>query len=164
MTAPIAGRVGRAIVTEGNLVSSGPGEATLLTTRRVARSDLRGVRRRRADLPALRRPGARRQARQRARAACRSGWRSPATTDFPREGQLDFLDNQLDPATGTIRGRAIFRNADGDLTPGLFVRLRLPGSGAYTGVLIQDRAVGTDLDKRFVLRRRRRADDRVPRR
>ncbi len=50
---------------------------------------------------------------------------------FPREGRLDFLDNQLDPATGTIRGRAIFRNADGELTPGLFVRLRLPGSGSY---------------------------------
>src|SRR5262249_3180904 len=56
-----------------------------------------------------------------------------------------------DPATGTIRGRAIFRNADRSLTPGLFVRLRLPGSGAYKAVLIQDRAVGTDLDKRFVL-------------
>ena len=54
-----------------------------------------------------------------------------ATQDFPHEGTLHFLDNQLDPATGTIRGRAIFRNADRRLTPGLFVRLRLPGTAQY---------------------------------
>jgi multidrug efflux system membrane fusion protein len=63
---------------------------------------------------------------------------------------MNFLDNQIDPATGTIRGRAVFRNADRSLMPGLFVRLMLPGTRAYRGVLIQDRAVGTDLDKRFV--------------
>ena len=50
---------------------------------------------------------------------------------FRREGQLDFLDNQINPATGTIRGRAIFQNRDLSLTPGSFVRLRLPGSAAY---------------------------------
>jgi RND family efflux transporter MFP subunit len=69
---------------------------------------------------------------------------------FPRQGRLDFLDNQLDGATGTIRGRAVFRNTDGLLTPGLFVRLRLAGTGSYHGLLIQDRAVGTDLSKKFV--------------
>jgi multidrug efflux system membrane fusion protein len=69
---------------------------------------------------------------------------------FPRQGRLDFIDNQLDGATGTIRGRAIFRNGDGQLTPGLFVRLRLAGTGSYRGLLIQDRAVGTDLSKKFV--------------
>jgi len=69
---------------------------------------------------------------------------------YPREGTLDFLDNQLDNATGTIRARAVFRNTDGQLTPGLFVRLRLAGSGSYRGLVIQDRAVGTDLSKKFV--------------
>jgi RND family efflux transporter MFP subunit len=69
---------------------------------------------------------------------------------FPRTGQLDFVDNQLDSATGTIRGRAVFRNSDGQLTPGLFVRLRLAGTQSYRGRLIQDRAVGTDLSKKFV--------------
>ena len=69
---------------------------------------------------------------------------------FPRLGHLDFVDNQLDGATGTIRGRAIFRNSDGQLTPGLFVRLRLAGTASYRGLLIQDRAVGTDLSKKFV--------------
>ena len=60
---------------------------------------------------------------------------------FPHDGRLQFLDNQLDPATGTINGRAVFRNPDGRLTPGLFVRLRLPGSASYHGVLVEDRAV-----------------------
>jgi RND family efflux transporter MFP subunit len=69
---------------------------------------------------------------------------------FPHEGELDFIDNQLDGTTGTIRGRAVFRNPDGLLTPGLFVRLRLAGAGTYRGLLIQDRAVGTDLSKKFV--------------
>ena len=71
--------------------------------------------------------------------------------EFQREGKMNFLDNQIDPATGTIRGRAVFRNADRSLIPGLFVRLKLPGKRAYRGLLIQDRAVGADLDKRFVL-------------
>src|SRR5262249_55129821 len=70
--------------------------------------------------------------------------------DFPHRGRLDFLDNQLDAGTGTIRVRAVFANPDGALTPGLFVRLRMAGSRAYRGVVVQDQAVGTDLDKRFV--------------
>ena len=94
---------------------------------------------------------ARRRGSRAARAACRSRWRSPTSSAFPHEGTLHFLDNQLDPATGTIRGRAVFRNPDHRLTPGLFVRLRLPGTAAYRGVLVEDRAVGTDLDRRFVL-------------
>jgi len=70
--------------------------------------------------------------------------------DFPRTGRLQFLDNQLDPATGTIRVRAVFANTDGALTPGLFVRMRLSEGKPYPAVLVQDQAVGTDLDKRFV--------------
>ena len=132
VTAPIDGRVGRAIVTEGNLVSSGPGEATLLTTRRLARSDLRVVRRRRADVPPLRQPDARRQARQRARRplpiqhgarqrqglpARRARWTSSTTRSIRRPAR-------------SADARS-FRNTDGALTPGLFVRLQLPGSGSY---------------------------------
>jgi multidrug efflux system membrane fusion protein len=74
-----------------------------------------------------------------------------AEPEFPHEGTLNFVDNQIDPDTGTIRGRAVFDNADHALTPGLFVRLRVPGASKYEGVLIRDGAVGTDLDKRFVL-------------
>jgi RND family efflux transporter MFP subunit len=151
VTSPIDGRVGRAIVTEGNLVSSGPGEATLLATvvsldpvyayfdadeqiflkyAAGGSTDPRSRRRRSAEFPI------------RMALANEDG--------FPREGRLDFLDNQVDGATGTIRGRAVFRNTDGLLTPGLFVRLRLAGTGSYEGLLIQDRAVGTDLSKKFV--------------
>jgi multidrug efflux system membrane fusion protein len=150
VTAPISGRVGRAIVTEGNLVSTGPGEATLLTT-------LVSIDPIHAHFDAdesiflkyeeLARQGLRQNARS---AKQRIEMELAGETDYPRQGELDFLDNRLDPSTGTIRGRALFRNPTGDLTPGLFVRLRLPGTSKYSGLLIQDRAVGTDLDKRFV--------------
>jgi multidrug efflux system membrane fusion protein len=151
VTSPITGRVGRAIVTEGNLVSSGPGEATLLTTI-VSIDPVYAYFN--ADEQILLRyeEAARREHRRNAHDA---SWpiRMALASDegFPREGRMDFLDNQLDPQAGTIRGRAVFDNHDRALTPGLFVRLRLAGGGKYRGLLIQDRAVGTDLGKKFVL-------------
>src|SRR5690606_18821233 len=69
---------------------------------------------------------------------------------YPREGRLDFFDNQLSADTGSIVGRAVFDNPAGDLVPGLFVRLRIAGTRAQSRVLIRDEAVGTDLDKSFV--------------
>ena len=69
---------------------------------------------------------------------------------FPHLGHMDFVDNRLDPNTGTMRGRAIFRNPDLILTPGLFARLRLPGSGRYEGVLAPDSAIGNDQSEKFV--------------
>ena len=69
----------------------------------------------------------------------------------PHLGQLDFLDNQVNPKTGTIRGRAVFDNRDGQFTPGLYARLKLVGSSTYPAALIKDEAVGTDLGKKFVL-------------
>jgi len=158
VTSPIDGRVSRAIVTEGNLVSSGPGEATLLTT--VVSLDpvyayfdadeqvyLRYIARGPAKAGHYAGGG-------RAKAAHYVGGRILMAlaneAGYPHQGQLDFIDNQLDGSTGTIRGRAIFRNPDGLLTPGLFVRLRLAGSGGSRSLLIQDRAVGTDLSKKFV--------------
>jgi multidrug efflux system membrane fusion protein len=67
-----------------------------------------------------------------------------------REGRLDFLDNRLDAASGTIRARAVFPNADLILTPGLFGRIQIPGSQPYRGVLLPDEAVGADQDRRIV--------------
>ena len=158
VTSPINGRVSRAIVTEGNLVSSGPGQATLLTT--VVSLDpvyayfdadeqiyLKYTRGGNADAKAsalLRANGSRGSIDRHIRMALSN------EEGFPHEGELDFIDNQLDGTTGTIRGRAVFGNPDGLLTPGLFVRLRLAGAGKYRGLLIQDRAVGTDLSKKFV--------------
>jgi multidrug efflux system membrane fusion protein len=150
VTAPIAGRVGRAIVTEGNLVSSGPGEGTLMTTvvsldPIYASFDV--------DEQTFLRYGTLASAGKRA-SARQTGlpiqMALAAEQQFPHEGKLNFLDNQIDPNTGTIRGRAVFSNPDHVLTPGLFVRLRLPGTSAYDGALVRDGAIGTDLDKRYV--------------
>jgi RND family efflux transporter MFP subunit len=76
-----------------------------------------------------------------------------ATTDErepSRVGHMDFVDNKLDAASGTMRGRAIFENKDLSLTPGLFGRLRIAGSGRYMGVLVPDEALATDQDRRIV--------------
>jgi multidrug efflux system membrane fusion protein len=142
VTSPIDGRVSRAIVTQGNLVSSGPGEATLMTTVVSVNPVYASFE---ADEQTYLKYG---DVARRAGLPIRMALAND--NDFPREGKMDFLDNQVNPATGTIRGRAVFANDDRALTPGLFVRLRLPGNGKFKGLLIQDRAVGTDLDKRFV--------------
>jgi membrane fusion protein, multidrug efflux system len=70
---------------------------------------------------------------------------------YPHEGRLDFLDNQVDPHSGTIRARAVFDNHDGRFTPGLFARIKLVAHDSYDAVLIDDRAIGTDLGKKYVL-------------
>jgi membrane fusion protein, multidrug efflux system len=70
---------------------------------------------------------------------------------YPHPAQLDFIDNQVDATTGTIRARAALANPDGRYTPGLFARVRLIGGEDHDSVLIEDRAVGTDLSKKFVL-------------
>ncbi len=64
---------------------------------------------------------------------------------------MDFVDNRLDPNTGTMRGRAILANPNKYLTPGLFGRLRLPGSGKYQAVLVPDAAIGSDQAEKFIL-------------
>jgi membrane fusion protein, multidrug efflux system len=151
VTSPIAGRVGRALITEGNLVSTGPGEATVLTT--VVSTNPIYAYFDADEQIFLRYQAAARRERRGLSQDSNLPIRMALSNEegFPREGRMDFLDNHLDPQTGTIRGRATFKNGDGALTPGLFVRLRLAGAGRYRGVLIQDRAVGTDLEKKFVL-------------
>jgi membrane fusion protein, multidrug efflux system len=150
VTSPISGRAGRAIVTEGNLVSSGPGEATLLTTV-VSLNPIYAYFDADEQIFLRYQSLARAASGDTARTTTQPIHMALASEEgFPREGRLDFLDNQLNPSTGTIRGRAVFKNPDGGLTPGLFVRLRLAGTARSRGLLIQDRAVGTDLGKKFV--------------
>lgn len=69
---------------------------------------------------------------------------------YPHEGRIDFIDNQLDAGSGTIRLRAVFDNADGRYTPGLYVRLELRTPSRQPRALIDERAVGTDLGNKFV--------------
>ena len=71
--------------------------------------------------------------------------------DFPHQGKIDFIDNVIDRSSGTIRGRAVFDNADGIFTPGMFGRVRVPGSPPYTALLVPDAAIGTEQVRKFVL-------------
>jgi multidrug efflux system membrane fusion protein len=70
---------------------------------------------------------------------------------FKHLGQIDFIDNAVASGTGTIRLRASFSNPSGELLPGMFARLQIAGSSTYQAVLIDDKAVGTDLNNKFVL-------------
>jgi multidrug efflux system membrane fusion protein len=137
---PIAGRAGRAMVTEGNLIEAG---ATVLTTV-VSLTPVyvyfegdEQVYLRSADLS-------------------RKGARNPVFVGlaneegFPHEGVLDFVDNQIDPQTGTIRSRAVLDNKDRAFTPGLFARVRLQGSDSQAALLVDEKAVLTDQDRKFV--------------
>ncbi|PTU30848.1 efflux RND transporter periplasmic adaptor subunit [Stenotrophobium rhamnosiphilum] len=140
--APIEGHVSRAIITAGNLVTS----SSLLTT--VV-----------SDNPVYAYFDADEQTFLRYAKAKRDPANKDATGVFmglvdeegyPHQGELNFVDNQVDPTTGTIRARAVFANPEGRYTPGLFARIRLVGGADAETVLIEDRAVGTDLGKKFV--------------
>ena len=149
--APISGRVSRAEVTAGNLVQGGAPDAHAAHHHRVAGSGLRLLRGRRAGLPALQPARPRRHAgRVRASRGTPCAWGSPTRPGYPHTGYVDFVDNQLNPNTGTIRARAVFTNKDRFFTPGLFARIQLLGSGKFDAVLVQDGAIGTDQDRKFV--------------
>lgn len=72
-------------------------------------------------------------------------------TGYPHVGYIDFVDNAIDETTGTIRVRAVFDNEKQNLLPGMFAKLRIAGSASYQGVLIDNKAIGTDLDNKYVL-------------
>jgi RND family efflux transporter MFP subunit len=71
--------------------------------------------------------------------------------DFQHTGKMDFVDNVIDRSSGTIRGRAVFQNPNGLFTPGMFGRIRVPGSPPYAALLISDEAVGTEQSRKYVL-------------
>jgi RND family efflux transporter MFP subunit len=144
--------VSRAEVTAGNLVLAGPPTATLLTT--VMSLDPVYVyfdadERTYLKYAGLARDGTRPSSRD-ARTPIYLGL-IDEDGQFPHKGYVDFVDNTVNPETGTIRARAVFSNKDHAFTPGLFARLKLEGSGQYRATLVVDRAVGTDQDKKFVL-------------
>jgi RND family efflux transporter MFP subunit len=71
--------------------------------------------------------------------------------DFGHAGRMDFVDNVIDRSSGTIRGRAVFRNQDGHFTPGMFGRIRVPGSQPHITLLIPDAALGSEQARKYVL-------------
>lgn len=144
VTAPISGRVSRAQFTAGNIVSADVTPLTSVVSTDKVYAYFDADERVYLKYTQLARQGQR-------------GQSTPVylgltnETGNPHLGQMNFVDNQVNPRTGTIRGRAVFDNRDGAFTPGLYARLKLVGSAQYDAVLINDEAVGTDLGKKFVL-------------
>ncbi|MFI4876762.1 MAG: efflux RND transporter periplasmic adaptor subunit [Blastopirellula sp. JB062] len=142
--APISGRISREYATEGNLISGGTATSTMLTT--IASTEpiycsfdvnehqaLKYIR--------LAQEGKRKSS----RVAKNPIYLGLVDEDgFPHQGHMEFVDNQFDVNTASMRVRCIFRNDTNELVPGMFARIRLPGSAAYEAVLIPDSAIGTD--------------------
>jgi RND family efflux transporter MFP subunit len=151
VTAPIAGRVGRRLVTQGNLITGGTTGATLLTTITAIDPiycyvdvDEHNVRRYQAMVRAGTRVSAR-NARIPAQLALLD------EPDFTHDGVIDFVDNRIDPGTGTIIARGVFPNPTAELLPGFFARLRIYARQPYSAMLLPEVAVGTNLSQQFVL-------------
>lgn len=147
--APISGRVGRAEITEGNLVENGLAQVRPLTT--LVSLDPIYVYFDVDEQTYL----------KYAKVTQSHGTSSHdlrietllglADEDgFPHIGQVSFVDNQVSSSTGTIQLRATFPNKNLALTPGLFARVRLQGGGAYSGCLAKDEAIITDLNQKYV--------------
>ncbi|MFO1063522.1 MAG: efflux RND transporter periplasmic adaptor subunit [Pirellulales bacterium] len=154
VTAPISGRIDRAFVTKGNVVSGGLGTGTMLT--RIVRNDPIYTYVDVDERSMLRY--------QRKQAAAAEGKPQDATLkslqvpcemqlgdekDYPHVGVLDFAENRIDAETGTIRIRAVFDNKNRLLTGGMFVRVRIPVSEEYDAVLIPEEAIGDDQGRKF---------------
>lgn len=149
VAAPVAGRVGRALVTKGNLVSNGIGGATLLTT--LVSVDPVHVLFDVDERVYLKALNARRGGAFPADADIGVSVQLIGETGFPHQGRLDFIDNRAHPGTGTIRVRAVLPNPAGRLTPGLFARVRLELAPPRETLLIDERAIGADQGRQFVL-------------
>lgn len=148
--APISGRISYARVTEGNLVSGGGKDATLLTT--IVALD-----------PIYCYIEVDERSSLKYRQLYKNGQRESALfqkipaemalvneTDWPHLGQIDFVDNALNPETGTILARAVFPNEDRLMAPGFFAKVRIPGSSEYDALLVRDAAIADDQGSAFV--------------
>jgi RND family efflux transporter MFP subunit len=148
--APITGLIGRRNVTRGNYVNGNSATGTILTT--IVMTDPVHVRfdvNEQAYLKYIR------LAKEGKRFSSRV-YKNPVyislidEVGYPHKGHMDFVDNQIDPNTGTMSGRAILHNADALLTPGLFATVRIPGSARYEAIMIPDAAIGSNQSVQFV--------------
>ncbi|HEY0956986.1 MAG TPA: efflux RND transporter periplasmic adaptor subunit [Roseateles sp.] len=146
--APVAGRVGKIEVTTGNLVAAGAGAPVLTTLVSVSPiyasfdADEKIVREALATLPG---GAAERRGMERIPVEMLAG------SDKATVGRLQLVDNQVDAKSGTLRVRAVFDNKDGSLIPGQFAKLRMGQAKNEAALLVNERAVGTDQDKRYVI-------------
>ena len=148
ITSPIDGRISRAAVTPGNLVSAGePVLTTIVSMDRVyayfdasEATYLKYVR--------AAKDGTRPSSREAANPVLMG---LSDEEGYPHQGSMDFVDNRLSPATGSMHARAIFDNKDSRFTPGLSARIKLIGSGSYEATLVPDRAISTDQTRKIVM-------------
>jgi len=148
--APIAGRISRKFVSIGNVISGGQAGSTLLTTI-VAVDPIQFVfDASESDYLKYNRMNAAGERRSSREVANPVRIRLLDEPSFTHVGTMDFVDNRVDPATGTIRGRALVPNPGGFLTPGQFGRLQLLGSGEFDALLVPDSAILSDQSRRFV--------------
>jgi RND family efflux transporter MFP subunit len=151
VTAPIGGRVGRKLVTPGNIITGGQASGTLLTT--IVSIDPMFCY---VDVDERSVLKYQRLAAEKKRVSAREA-RVPAflqlanETTFPHEGYIDFVDNRVDPQTGTLRARGVFPNPTGALTPGFSATMRVPGSGRYIATLIPATAVVTQQNLKLLM-------------
>src|SRR5712672_2961126 len=147
--APVAGRVGKIEITVGNLIAAGPGTPVLTTLVSVNpiyasfNADEQVVTRALKTLADESTPS------EIGRIPVQMGTGTSEGT--PYKGQMQLIDNQVDARSGTVRVRAVFDNADGRLMPGQFARLLMGQPKAEPALLISERAVGTDQNKKFVM-------------
>lgn len=148
--APISGRVSRAYFTEGNYVSGIPGAAALLTT--IVSVDPIYVY---ADVDENSLLKFNALQREQKIASNGSGeipveMQLADQSEFTNKGHVESFDNRLDANTGSIVMRAVFPNPNGEIVPGLFARIRLPGSAKYNALMVDERSIGTDQVQKFV--------------
>ncbi|NWO10379.1 efflux RND transporter periplasmic adaptor subunit [Chromohalobacter salexigens] len=140
VTAPVAGRTGRAMVTKGNLASA---DQSMLTT--LVSVDPLYVY---FDSNETEAQGAQTLLAQSENMTLHIGL--TGETGFPHQGQLDFVDNQINADTGTLRYRAVLPNPDGAFRPGQFARVEMPVANLSEAMLINRKAVLANQDRRFV--------------
>jgi membrane fusion protein, multidrug efflux system len=147
--APVAGRVGKLEITVGNLIAAGPGTPVLTTLVSVNpiyasfNADEQVVTRALRTLADQSTPS------EISRIPVQMG--TGMSDGTPYKGHMQLIDNQVDARSGTVRVRAVFDNADGRLMPGQFARLLMGQPKAEPTLLISERAVGTDQNKKFVM-------------
>jgi len=144
IVAPVAGRVSRAEITEGNVVAAGASSVPLTTLVSVSQMY--------ASFDVDEQAYLKYVSPARVTGASVPVQLGLANEDgYSREGVVQSVDNRINTTSGTIRVRAVFNNTDGQLVPGMYARIRLGGTEPHQAVLIEERAIGTDQDKRFVL-------------
>jgi multidrug efflux system membrane fusion protein len=152
LRAPIDGRIGARLVSPGNLVTGGSsGNTTLLAT--IVSTDPIYFEFTFDEASYLRYERLAKEGRD----VASRGAGVPVSlklideTDFKHEGRMDFINNVISTSTGTILARAVFQNPNGVLTPGMFGRVRVPGSPPYQALLVPDAAIGSEQTRKYVL-------------